>query len=110
MAIGFPAYHEERVRYGGVDDRDLMDAVASALNRLGWDWSRSDRWRYKASTGIGLFSWGETVKVEVLGEGRLYVRSEYIVPFAWIEWGHNSTNVRKFLRKLDDVLDADVME
>ncbi|MGD9711958.1 MAG: hypothetical protein AB7V46_07840 [Thermomicrobiales bacterium] len=110
MALGFPAYHEERVRYDGIDDRDLMKAISKALDRVGWNWSRTDRYRFRAGTGFQLFSYGETVTVEMLGEGRLFVRSEYVVPFAWLDWGLNSQNVRKLLRSLDDVLDADVME
>lgn len=108
MAIGFPAYHEQRVRYDGLDDRDLTGAIARAFKRLRWDWHRSDRWSYRASTGFRLLSWGETVRVELLGEGRLLVRSAYIVPWKWFDWWHNAENVRVFLRELDDVLDADV--
>ncbi len=103
MPCGFPAYCEERARFD-CDTGELMDAIDDAIAELGWSGSQVDRWRWKASTGMTFFSWGESITIEVERGGRVFVRSEYSFPLAWLDWGHNSSNVTRFLKRLDDLL------
>ena len=103
MAIGMPAYHEDRVRYD-CSSRDLRDAIDDAIAELRWNGREWDDWRWQASTGMKFFSWGEKITIDVERGGWVFVRSEYSFPLAWFDWGHNSSNVSRFLRLLDDIL------
>src|SRR5262245_36074271 len=105
MAFGFPAYHEERVRYD-VPPGELMDAVDAAIADMHWSGHQTGRWRYSASTGVSFWSWGEGVTIE-LGpdEGEMFVRSQCSFPTQCIDWGRNASNVRKFLAAVDRALD-----
>jgi hypothetical protein len=106
MAIGLPAYHEERTRYDGCTDGELMNAIEIALRRLKWNGQQTERWAWSGYTGFSFFSWGERIRVVVRGEGRVLVRSECALPTQWIDWGRNEANVERFLRALDRALDA----
>jgi hypothetical protein len=104
MTFGLPAYHEERVRYD-CSGRDLMDAIDEALHRLKWSGSQTDRWRWRANTGISLWSWGENLDIVVEGPGELFVRSECSFPTQCFDWGRNRSNVMKFLDRIDKILE-----
>jgi hypothetical protein len=105
MAFGFPAYHEERVRYKEPPD-ELMDAVDAALAELHWSGRQSGRWRFTASTGVSFWSWGEGMTIDLdLDDGELFVRSQCSFPTQCIDWGRNHNNVRKFLDALDRALE-----
>lgn len=103
MAFGFPAYHEERIRYD-CSRNDLMDAALTAVKELGWGGYESGRWRISASTGISFWSWGETITAYVDPGPELQIRSHCAFPTQCIDWGRNAANVRRFLDRLDDVL------
>lgn len=104
MAIGFPAYHEDRVYFADVSGEELMDAMDAAFRRLGWSANETGRWSFRASTGMSFMSWGNTVTARVVGEGELAVRCECVNPLQWIDWGTNSTYIDQFVRKLEDLL------
>ena len=103
MPVGFPAYHEEFARYD-CSPRELKEAIEDALDELDWSGSRSKRRQWTATTGMSLFSWGEKVIIDIEQDGGVSVRSEYAFPLAWLDWGHNRTNVRRFLKQLDRFL------
>ena len=104
MAFGFPAYHEERVRFR-CSDSELLDAAEEALEDLGWSPHPVGKWRLRASTGISLWSWGERITVEVERDGRLFVRSACIFPTQCIDWGRNRKNIERLLREVDRVFE-----
>src|SRR5438046_2779223 len=105
MAFGFPAYHEERVRYD-CSRNDLMDAALEALDDLEWNGRESDRWRLSGSTGWSFWGgWGETIRIRVEPGPVLFIRSQCLMPTQCFDWGKNARNVRTLLDKLDEVLD-----
>jgi hypothetical protein len=108
MAIGFPAYHEESVRYPEVPRSKLRRAAEDAIDDIGWTWRRDTKWQIVASVPasmIGIFiMWGERFIVRVL-EVELFVRSEGSFPLAWLDFGKHQTNVNLFLRRLEDFLE-----
>jgi hypothetical protein len=104
MAFGFPAYHEEEVDYD-VSRGELMDAALAALEELGWKGRESGRWRISSSTGVSLWSWGETIIIHVTRDSTLHIRSECALPTQCLDWGRNQSVVRRFLARLDAVLD-----
>jgi hypothetical protein len=103
MPIGFPAYHEGSACYD-CSLGELMDAIDDAIDSLKWNGSQVKRRRWTASTPMNLFSWGEKITIDIEEDCRVFVRSEYAFPLAWLDWGHNSSNVRRFLNKLDGLL------
>ena len=107
MAFGFPAYHEESVRYRGVQRERLARATRDALDELGWSPRRDGRWRYIASVPMHFYAifliWGARFTVEIEDE-RLLVRSEGSTPIAWMDLGQHHDDVCKFLDRLEDVL------
>jgi hypothetical protein len=112
MAIGFPACHEETVRFKGVPRTKLRRVAEDAFDDLGWTWRRDHRPRLVANVPIGavmifplFITWGERVIVEI-DEGELIVRSEGAIPLAWLDFGKNQANVDKFLRRVEDFLEA----
>ena len=107
IAIGFPPSVQQRVYFRDVSGPELRDALEEALDRLNWNFHRTGRWEYRASTGVVPFiTWGSTVTARVEGEGELFVRSESAMPLQWIDWGRNSYNVNALLGKLERLLDV----
>jgi hypothetical protein len=111
MAIGFPAYHEETVRFRGVPRANLRRAAEDAIDDIGWTWRREGRWRFVASVppsvglmGILIVFWGERLIVAV-GDEELWVRSEGSFPLQWLDFGKHQTNINLFLRRVEDFLD-----
>jgi hypothetical protein len=103
MPVGFPAYYEQRVFYD-CSTRELIEAIEDAFDMMRWNGYRVDRYRWTASTGWTFFSYGENITVELERDGEVHVRSEYCFPLAWIDWGHNSGNVRGFVARLDRII------
>lgn len=104
MAFGFPAYHQERVTYEGHSPGELMNAIDAVFHKLNWGGTQTGRWSFRVSTGISLWSWGETFIAEVEDEGVVFLRSECSMPTQCFDWGGNRRNVQKFLKKLDEIL------
>jgi hypothetical protein len=108
MAIGFPAYHEETVRFRNISRQGLHRAAEDAIAALGWTWRREGRWRLVASVPPSMLGiivlWGERLIVEV-EDGGLRVRSEGSFPLQWLDFGKHQTNIHQFLRRVEDYLD-----
>jgi len=108
MAIGFPAYHDESVRFRDVPRAKLRRAAEDAIDDIAWTWRRDARWQIVASVPasmVGIFiMWGERLIVRVLEE-ELFVRSEGSFPLAWLDFGKHQTNVNLFLRRVKEFLD-----
>jgi hypothetical protein len=105
MAIGFPAYHEESVRYPDVPRAKLRTLAEDAIDDIGWTWRRESRWRLVANVPMTLFvTWGERVIVEV-DEEELFVRSEGLFALAWLDLGRHQANVHKLISRVEDFLE-----
>jgi len=96
MPFAFPAYHEEYWAPDVLPDRELVLAVAQALNwrlvieptgPIGW------RWRFEAS--LNFWSWGEIVILEPQLDNSLYVRSSCVLFTQCFDWGRNKQNVQQ---------------
>jgi hypothetical protein len=107
MAIGFPAYHEESVRFRDVPRAKLRRAAEDAIDDIRWTWRRDGKWQIVASVPasmVGIFvMWGERLIVRVLEE-ELFVRSEGCFPLLWLDFGKHQTNVDLFLRRVEEFL------
>jgi hypothetical protein len=101
VTFGFPAYHEEYWRPRFPLNGDMMFAVAGAL---GWAISVEQTgpvgWRWKLSTGLNFWSWGETVYVEPQPDSGVRVRSQCALFTQCIDWGRNQRNVRRLAEML----------
>jgi hypothetical protein len=110
MPIGFPAYAEKSVTYRGSSRKELARAAEDALEELGWHPRRDGKWRIRASVPMALhiifLTWGAKFTVEI-EEERLHLRSEGATPLAWLDLGQHSENIRKFLDRLEDILEED---
>jgi hypothetical protein len=108
MAFGFPAYTEQTARFRGVLRKDLSRAAFDALDELGWHPQEDGRDRICASVpnefqGI-MMTWGAKVFVEIDDE-ELFIRSEGSIAIAWLDFGQHARNIRRFLERLEDILD-----
>jgi hypothetical protein len=108
MAFGFPAYTEQTVDFPRVSRKDLSRAAFDALHELGWRPSKDGRDRIRASVPnefIGIMmTWGAKVLIEI-DDGELFVRSEGSIPIAWMDFGQHARNIRRFLDRLEDILE-----
>jgi hypothetical protein len=105
MWIGFPPSAEESRQYD-LAARDLLHAIEDTLYDLRWPHFRDDRFRVVANISGQIFvSYGEKVTIEIERDGWIRVRSECSFPLQWMDWGKNSSNVRRFLNALEDVMD-----
>jgi len=105
VAVGFPPSFEDSRRFK-LGERALLRAIEDTLDELGWQYSFPSRWRISASVPMTFFvSWGEKLQIDIEEDGRARVRSESIMLLAWIDWGKNESNVRRFLCTLADVVD-----
>ena len=105
MWIGFPPSAEESRQYD-LSARDMLHAVEDALYDLRWPHFRDDRFRVVANISGQVFvSYGEKVTIDIERDGWLRVRSECSFALQWMDWGKNSSNVRRFLNALENVID-----
>jgi hypothetical protein len=105
MDIGFPPKHEGKRRFN-LNPTELIRAAEDALDELDWKHYRSGRFCIIANIAPQLFvTYGEKVTIDIESDGWVYVRSESTFPLAWIDWGRNAGNVRRFLNLLEDLID-----
>ena len=108
MAFGFPSYQEQSKRFRGVTRKALLHAADDALDELGWRPYKDGKWRLRASVPMHFYVifliWGAKFTVEV-DEEKLFIRSEGAIPLEWMDVGQHSDNIRRFLNRLEDVLE-----
>lgn len=110
MPFGFPAYQERQVRFRDVPRKELCRAALDALDELGWRPDKDGKWFLRASVPVGFYlmfmTWGAKFTVEVEDE-ELFIRSEGAFPLEWMDVGQHGENIKKFLDRLEDILDMD---
>ncbi len=110
MPIGFPAYTEKSVKFKGVARKDLARVAFDALDELRWQPLKDGKWFLRASVPFGFYliflTWGAKFTVEI-EEEKLFIRSEGIVPIEWLDVGQHSHNIKKFLDRVDDILEEE---
>jgi len=105
MAFGFLAYHTERYLLpdSGIDPHEL---VVEALDRLRWSVTVESEGLIRASTRVNIWSWGERIVIEFEESDTLIVTSKCALPTQCFDWGQNRSNVVKFLRRVERLLDS----
>ncbi len=102
MAFGFPAYARGSRQYD-FSSNALQEAVARALNALGWtpfgNWSGR---RFVAEIGVSVWSWGEKVNVKIDCDGTIWFESKCRLPTQCIDWGKNQRNVKAFFHLVEE--------
>jgi len=111
MSFGFPVYHED-TREFNLRSAVLATAVENALRDLGWEFERAALGTgFAAKPKWSLWSYlGERVRIEIGGDGNVWIRSECIspiqcydgMPFPW--YGKNREKVERFLDLLSQSL------
>jgi hypothetical protein len=104
VAFGFPAYADDEERYA-VPVGELLDAVALAMEELGWAFEQTAPATLSARVSTSLWSWGERVTVRVARDGTVAIRSACRLVTQCFDWGKNRRNVNTFLDRLARVLD-----
>src|SRR5438128_11850194 len=108
MPMGFPAYAERSARFPGISRKELLRASLDALDDLGWRPRKDGPDFIRAYVPAGFYmifmTWGAYLTVEV-EEDELFIRSEATTPLAWIDFGQHGANIKKFLARLEDVLE-----
>ena len=107
MPFGFPAYQEQVARYRGVSAKKLLRASEDALDELGWRPQRDGKWRLTATVPMQFYVifiiYSGKFSIEA-DDAELFIRSEGAFALEWMDVGQHSANIRKFLDRLDDVL------
>jgi hypothetical protein len=110
MAIGFPAYSEKSVKFRGSSRKKLLRVAEDALDELGWYPRKDGKWFLRASVPVGFYiifmTWGAHFTVDV-EEEKLHLRSEGAFVLEWLDVGQHSENIKKFLDRVDDILEED---
>ncbi len=87
------------------DIANTISAARQAINQCGWKVASMDASTIKASTGVSIWSWGETVVVQVQTSGGVtYLNVQSKSGWALVDWGKNQENVNKFLTHLSRLL------
>jgi hypothetical protein len=110
MAFGFPAHHEDEVTHKGITANALRDCITEVVDELSWG-ADEDEDLWLGSTGLTLWSYGETVTIERHAGGRITMRSECKLVTHCFDFGRNKRNVEEFFYRLrkcvEDVSDSD---
>lgn len=100
MSIGFPAFHEE-TRNLKLSWQQTAQVTARALQSLEWSYTQSAPHVFNAKVRLGMWSWGEQIRVTIYNDGTLNVRSECALPTQCFDWGKNSRNVAKLFEQIE---------
>lgn len=83
------------------DITTVLNASRQAIAQCGWKVSHIDSFSIKASIGISICSWGETVFVQVKEIGGVtYLNIQSKSVCALVDLGKNQENINKFLKNL----------
>lgn len=93
MAFGFPAYHTERCQVPPAAMANACLAIRSAITSQGWRVRNETMQRIEASTGVNLWSWGETIIVDAMPDYSITITSKCSWPLQCFDWGKNQANV-----------------
>ena len=87
---------------------DIATTIAAArqvISQYGWKVSFMDSNSIKASTGISIWGWGETITIQTNGTGNTtYLNIQSKSAWALVDFGKNQENINKFLMKLSKFL------
>lgn len=100
MAFGFPAYHTERYPAKAASADELRQIVKEVLRTLSWSLKSENGNGIRASSSIGLKSWGEVIQIELLPDNAIVITSKCVLPTQCLDWGKNKENVTRFLAEL----------
>ena len=103
MAFGFPAYATRQIEINA-SQAQLAQAVPAVLDSLRWKGHQVSPTSFSASAGIGLFSWGENITIDIFSPNRIQVTSKCSWPLQCLDWGKNERNTRTFLNQLSSLL------
>jgi hypothetical protein len=106
MAIGFPARFAES-RTFILSEGELVSVVESALRNLRWPYQIQWGREFHAQVPHGPWSWGETLKAEIVAGGRIQAQSKSSgrTP-AIIDFGKSRKNVETFFAMVDHCINA----
>ena len=84
------------------DAVNAINVSQKAISQCGWKVINMGSSTIKATTGISIWSWGETVLVQVqVSEGLTYLNVQSkSKDMVLLDWGKNQENVDKFLNYL----------
>lgn len=100
MPIGFPAYYTE-TRKLNLNWQQVVQVTARALQTLEWSYAQSAPNIFDAKVRVGMWSWGEQIRVTIYNDGTLTVRSECALPTQCFDWGKNSRNAQKLFEQIE---------
>lgn len=100
MSFGFPAHCNTQLSLPAAKHDDVHARVQHALASLRWRIKQDDPARIVAAAGVSLWSWGETVSIDVLPDHTLAITSKCVLPTQCLDWGKNRRNVEQLVAKL----------
>ncbi|MFT4970014.1 MAG: hypothetical protein ACI9O4_001766 [Chitinophagales bacterium] len=101
MAIGLPAYHEERRKHGSTKER-CEEQVRQTLSRLPWIEIAYLKEAFDYRTGGTILTHAERIIVYV-GNTEILVKSACLNPAQFLDFGKNKKNVVEFFKKYDNL-------
>ena|GEM_PF-1733137 len=103
MAFGFPAHATRQVEIN-VSQAQIAQVVTGVIDSLRWKGHQVSPTSFSASAGVGLFSWGENITIDLITPNRIQVKSSCSFPLQCFDWGKNDRNTRTFLTQLSSAL------
>ena len=98
MAIGFPAYHIQRLN---LRDTNLRVSVSAALEQTGWTVLETTKHSIRAKIGINLLTFGETIRITFIDDKTIEIHSKCRLPTQIFDWGKNKRNVNTLVNLIE---------
>mgnify|MGYP001219223479 FL=1 len=98
MAIGFPAYHIQRLN---LRDTNLRVSVSAALEQTGWTVLETTKHSIRAKIGINLWTFGETIQITFIDDKTIEIHSKCRLPTQIFDWGKNKRNVNTLVNLIE---------
>lgn len=99
MAIGLPAYHEERIKHG-LKKSECEERVRQSIAQLPWIEIGYVKEAFDYRTRGTMLTFAERILVYV-GETELLVKSSCLFPGQFLDFGKNKQNVMDFFEIYD---------
>jgi hypothetical protein len=101
-----PANREDSRTFSAGKD-EVYQASMQAASQCGFNIKESDQaaGQIKATTGMGLRSWGEHITISVSADGRANIKSS-CRGIQLVDYGKNKANINAFFAALEPLLPA----
>lgn len=100
MAIGLPAYHQEKRKHGLANKEACEAIVQAAIDELPWIKIGYIKEAFDYRTRGTILTFAERILVYV-GETEIFVKSACLFPGQFIDFGKNKRNVNDFFETFD---------